>query len=91
MLSAAEKRAGDNFSGYLQSLVARDLRNEPIDGLSENIMIELTTRLLGDRVATRLRPIVAGLDQRDELATLIESYISDHAERPRHSRTRTNV
>jgi hypothetical protein len=84
MLADAKRRAGSKpFSAYLQSLVQRDLLKAPIDGMSDTIMEDLTDRLLGGRHVARLRPIVSSLDQRDELARVLEAYIADNGERPK--------
>lgn len=91
MLADVEKRAGANFSGYLQRLVATDLRNEPVDAMAENIMEELTRRLLGDRHLARIKPLIVDLDQRDELARILDSYISDRGEHSRAQIRRTRT
>jgi hypothetical protein len=85
MLAEADRRAKGNLSGYLQKLVALDLKNEPIDAMQENIMEELTRRLHGERYLARLKPLVAEVDQRDELAALLSSYIADRNEKPKHT------
>lgn len=88
LLADAEERAGGNFSGYLQSLVTRDLANRPIDGMRDDVMEYLTEKLLGGRHLARLRPLLAGVDQRDELARVMEDYIARN-EKPAHNRMKS--
>lgn len=63
------------FSEYLQKLVALDLKNEAVGTTREDIMDFLTDKLCGERYAFKLRPLLSGLDQRDELARVLKLYV----------------
>ncbi len=84
-LARAKTSVKGTFAGYIQSLVARDLRNEPIDAMSDNIMESLTRRLCSERDEARIRPLLTGLDQRDELAELLKYYIADRSKKQKHA------
>jgi hypothetical protein len=78
MLAQAKKERAPNkgeFSDYLQRLVALDLKNESVGTTRDDIMEYLTDRLCGERYVLRIRPLLQGINQPDELERVLKLYI----------------
>jgi PAS domain-containing protein len=76
-------RAPDDARGarskYLRGLIERDLDNQPVDvnALAPDVLEFLTRELCGKPDALRMRAVVNGLDQVQELKRLLLGYIAE--------------
>jgi predicted DNA binding CopG/RHH family protein len=86
-LIEAEKKAkmahGGNLSGYIAALVERDLSGETSkpNALSETIILDLATRLLGELDAQELRQVLTDLNQPKVLQGLLLTLMQRNADR----------